>query len=99
MGSDARGSNTCKGTPHKKNVFFRALPEKGGGEAHAQIFWTFFYHVLVPKIGIFLPKTLTICMLFGHFLLSLSSNYHHYYHWTVIIIIGIFSAIRAKRCF
>ena len=38
-------------------------------------------------------------MLFGHFLLSLSSKYHHNYHWTVIMIIGIFSVIRAKRRF
>ena len=37
----------------KKNVFFRAISEKGGGEAPARIFWTFFYHVLVPKIGNF----------------------------------------------
>ena len=56
----------------------------------ARIFLTFFHHVLVPKIGNLLPKTLKICMLFGHFLLSLSSKYHHNYHWTVIMIIGIF---------
>ena len=36
----------------KKNVFFRALPEKGGGRP-LPIFLTFFYHVLVPKIGNF----------------------------------------------
>ena len=68
-------------------------------ETPPEFFLPFFYHVLVPKIGNLLPKTLNICMLFGHFLLSLSSKYHHNYHWTVIMIIGIFSVIRAKRRF
>ena len=73
--------------------------KKGGGRAILSKFLAISYHVLVPKIGNLLPKTLNICMLFGHFLLSLSSKYHHNYHWTVIMIIGIFSVIRAKRRF
>ena len=50
-----------KGTPPAKKNFFRALPEKGGGPA--RIVWPFFYHVLVPKIGKDLPRTLYICMI------------------------------------
>ena len=57
-----------------------ALPESGGGEALARICWPFFYHVIVPKIGKCLPKTLYICMFFGHFCHHYHQNYHHNYH-------------------
>ena len=87
-----------KGTPPGKKCFLSGIARMRGG-GPARIFLTFFHHVLVPKIGNLLPKTLNICMLFGNFLLSLSSKYHHNYHWTVIMIIGIFSVIRAKRRF
>ena len=39
-----------KGSPPKKrNVYFRALPESGGG-ALARKFWPSFHQVLIPKI-------------------------------------------------
>ena len=69
-----------KGTPKMNVFFFRTLPESGGGEAPARILWPFFYHVLVSKIGNFVPKTLYICMFFGHVCHHYHQNYHHNYH-------------------
>ena len=75
------------GRPPAKKMFSFGHCLKRGGEAPARILWPFFYHVLVPKIGIFLPKTLNICK-FGNFLLSLSSKLpsllsldRHYHNW------------------
>ena len=71
----------------------------GGGEALARIFWPFFYHVIVPKIGNFLPKTLYICMFLVIFVIIIIKITIIIIIATVIIIIGIFSVIRAKRRF
>ena len=47
----------------EKNVFFLALPELWrGGSTHAQIFWPFFYQVIVPKMTICLLKLHSNCM-------------------------------------
>ena len=73
-----------------KNVFFRAFPKKGGGRPLSEFFGPFFYHVLVPKIGIFYPKPLIFVCYLVIFCYHYHQNYHHNYHWTVIIIIGIF---------
>ena len=54
----------------KKKCFLSGIARIRGG-ALPELFWPFIKHVLVPKIGNLLPKTLNICMLFGHFLLSL----------------------------
>ena len=74
-------------TSLKKLLSFGHCPNEGG-EGPARIFLPLFYHVLVPKIGNLLPKTLNICMLFGNFLLSLSSKLpsllsldRHYHNW------------------
>ena len=54
----------AKGTPPRKKIdFFRALPEKGGGEGLARIFLPFFHHV-VPFI---LTSISCYVILFGHF--------------------------------
>ena len=54
-----------KGTPTEKKCFLSGM---GGGGPWPIFLDNLFYHVLVLEIGNFLPKTLNICMLFGHFL-------------------------------
>ena len=79
--------------PKKKNVYFWALPESGGGEAPARIFWPFFYSIVGPKNNQFLLKSHNICMFFGHVLHHYHQNhlYHNQnYHLTIIVIVGTF---------
>ena len=66
--------------PKKKNVYFRALPESGGGEAPARIFWPFFHKVIGPKISLFLLKSHNICVFIGHFYHQFHQYYHHHHH-------------------
>ena len=66
--------------PKKKNVYFRALPESGGGEAPARIFWPFFHKVIGPEISLFLLKSHNICVFFGHFYHQFHQYYHHHHH-------------------
>ena len=49
--------------PEKKNVFFWALPEKGGGDPCPN-FLTLFFHHVVPYI---LTSISCYVILFGHF--------------------------------
>ena len=77
------------GRHHKeKHVFFRALPEKGGGFTHARIFWPFFHQEKVPKIGTFLLKTNDICMFFVIIIIKITIitnviiiKNHYYNQW------------------
>ena len=62
--------------PIKKNVYFRTLPESGGGEAPARIFWPFFY----TKISKFVIKSYNVYMFFGHCGLQFHKYYHHHHH-------------------
>ena len=89
--------------PHKKKMFsFGHCPKGGGGGGGrplSEFFVPFFYHVIVPKIGKFLPKTLYICMFFGNFCHHYHQNHHHNYHCNRHYNHMHFSVIRAKRRF
>ena len=90
-----------KGRYHKeKHVFFRALPEKGGGGfTHARIFWPFFHQEKVPKIGTFLLKTNDICMFFVIIIIKITIITNVIIIKTIIIINGIFFCHTRKTSF
>jgi len=89
-----------KGRYHrKKHVFFRALPEKGGGVTHARIFWPFFHQEKVPKIGTFLLKTNDICMFFVIIIIKITIITNVIIIKTIIIINGIFFCHTRKTSF
>ena len=54
-------------TSQKKNVYFWALPESGGGEALARNFWPSFHQVLIPKISQYLLKSLHTSMSYAQY--------------------------------
>ena len=69
--------NESKGSPHeKKNVFFWALPEKGGGETPARIFWPFF----PPCFPLYFDINIMLCDTFWSFLTPNHQKYQNNYH-------------------
>ena len=99
-GKSHSSEGASKGRPHKeKHVFFRALPEKGGGFTHARIFWPFFHQEKVPKIGTFLLKTNDICMFFVIIIIKITIITNVIIIKTIIIINGIFFCHTRKTSF
>ena len=71
-------------SPVRKNVFFRALPEKGGGGGLARICSPFLHHV-VPYI---LTSISCYVILFGHFYrthVHMGSD-----HWVAMYVTDLF---------
>ena len=80
-----------KGRHHKeKHVFFRALPEKGGGVYPYPNFLAPFHQVKVPKIGTFLLKTNDMCMFLVIFIIKITIITIIIIITTIIIINGTF---------